>query len=223
MISWLKGGKIDAWETGPRAGVIVECSGIGYEVQILKRNLELINDSHELTLWIHQVQREDGSSLIGFLYKEERNLFRKLISVNGIGSQLAITLLEKNKANQLIHAISEKKIDELTSCPGIGKRTAERLIIELQHKFTETSSIINSSSDHSDKKDSPDSQIRNEVNSALINLGYEESEINKAFIEFSKNPRKGLSTSRKSQVLNFEDLFKNILTHINTETGKKAP
>lgn len=93
MIGWLKGEKIDVWGNGSRSGVIIACSGVGYEVQTLCRNQSKINESKELTLWIHQVQREDGSSLIGFLEKSDRNFFRKLISVNGIGPQLAISLV----------------------------------------------------------------------------------------------------------------------------------
>ena len=101
MIGWLKGEKIEIWKQGSRLGTIISCSGIGYEVQILHRSLELINSSKELILWVHQVQRDDGSSLIGFIDRVERDLFRKLISVNGVGPQLAIALLEQNQAKSL--------------------------------------------------------------------------------------------------------------------------
>ena len=79
MIGWLKGEKIDTWENGSKTGLILSCSGVGYEVQVLKRNLELKHDSKEITLWTHQIQRENGNFLIGFIEKSDRDLFRKLI------------------------------------------------------------------------------------------------------------------------------------------------
>ncbi len=80
MIGWLKGEKIGIWNNGSKTGLILCCSGVGYEVQILKRNLNSIHDSQEVTLWTHQIQREDGALLIGFIEKADRDLFRKLIS-----------------------------------------------------------------------------------------------------------------------------------------------
>ena len=76
MISWLKGKKIDTWQNGIRSGVTIACSGIGYDVQILKRNLITINNEQESILWIHQVQKDDGSFLIGFVDKKDRDFFR---------------------------------------------------------------------------------------------------------------------------------------------------
>ena len=177
MIGWLKGEKIQAWKNGPRSGVIVSCSGIGYEVQTLFRNQEKISSSKELVLWVHQVQREDGSSLIGFLEKLDRDFFRKLISINGIGPQLAISLLDKKEAHELIFAITNKDIKLLTSCPGVGKRIAERLVIELQSKLEEfTTSIECFESHEAYSKEDMDKDIKglqksvNAINLSLRDL-----------------------------------------------------
>ena len=96
MISCLKGEIIDKWQNGARLGVTISLSGIGYDVQIINRDLSALETFKEAILWVHQVQKEDGSCLIGFFNKEDRNFFRKLININGIGPQLAISLLEKN-------------------------------------------------------------------------------------------------------------------------------
>ena len=72
MISWLKGEKIDQWNNGNRAGFVLSCNGVRYEVQLSKRNLLTLNNHSVLSIWIHQVLREDGSSLFGFTEKSER-------------------------------------------------------------------------------------------------------------------------------------------------------
>ncbi len=223
MISWLKGEKIENWQNGTRLGVLIACSGIGYEVQLLRREIDLTNDAKELILWVHQVQKEDGSQLIGFLEKLERDLFRKLISISGIGPQLAISLLEQNPAKSLILAITNKSIAQLTSCPGIGSRTAERLIIELQNKLSELipSEITKLDNGLSPESD-PTSGLRDEVRSALINLGYKNLEIEKAFRELEvsskflplKNDQDGITSENND----FSGLIKETLFIINKHT-----
>ncbi len=226
MISWLKGEQIESWSNNNRSGVLVSCSGVGYEVQTLIRDKNKFSSSRELILWIHQVQREDGSSLIGFLDKLDRNFFRKLISVNGVGPQLAISLLEKKNTHQLIFAIDCKDIPLLISCPGIGKRLAERLVIELHGKLEE---FLPSSKTITDTgsfpKDNLDQEISNEVHSALTNLGYKESEINNAFAKLeieASNNSKGLQEGRIRGKFDFDGLFRETLLRINTESRIKA-
>ncbi len=226
MIGWLKGERIESWCNGTRSGVIIACSGIGYEVQILCRDQETIDSSKELILWIHQIQRDDSSALIGFIEKLDRNFFRKLISVNGIGPQLAISLLEKKEANELISAITHKDIQSITSCPGIGNRIAERLVIELQSKLEEfIPSIKCFKNKEVFSKGNENEKISSEVHSALINLGYEESEVNNAFSKIELESFKGnkdLNESKIVEKLDFDGLFRETLLRINTEPRNKA-
>ncbi len=228
MISWLKGEKIDTWHNGTRLGVLISCAGVGYEVQLLNREIELLNTTNnEMVFWVHQIQKDDGSQLIGFLEKLERDLFRKLISINGIGPQLAISLLEQIKARKLILVINNKDIDQLTSCPGIGSRTAERLVIELQHKL---SGLIDSKSNNNkfnsvlreEEEEEKAFPLRNEVRSALINLGYKSFEIDKAFKELEKRLEfvKSEDGQKKgtSKNVDFTTLLKETLFRINKQT-----
>ena len=224
MIGWLKGEKICTWNHGSRTGLILSCSGVGYEIQLLTRNLTSIHDSKEVTLWIHQIQREDGSSLIGFIEKADRDLFRKLISVSGIGTQSAIALLENQDANKLVDVIIQKKIDHLIKCPGIGKRTAERLVVELHNKLLDfpINTALRTNATESYQERNLNIDIANEVKSALINLDYKETEIENAFREYENNENSRLSKTPEDgggdQILDFETLFKQSLIIINTDT-----
>jgi len=218
MICWLKGEKIQRWELGARSGLVLACGGVGYEVQMSKRNLNKVEIGKEISLWVHQLQREDGYSLFGFTDQKERDIFRKLISVSGVGPQLAMSLHEDNESDELISTIINKDIKALTRSSGIGKRTAERLVIDLQNKLTEFNIKDNSSSTKINAIETSDclkEELFNEVKSALTNLDYSDSEIRSALNSvFSNNFIKVNSTQGKSSIsqnLDFEQVFKEAL------------
>ena len=134
MIGWLQGERIQAWEQGGRHGLVIACAGVGYEVQLTRRDqTSLSGDS--CTLWIHQVHREDGSHLYGFPFQMDRDLFRTLIGVNGVGPQVALSLLDSCTAADLVTAIIEGDLKRLTQAQGVGKRTAERIAVELRDRL----------------------------------------------------------------------------------------
>jgi len=186
MIAWLKGTKIESWENGSRQGLVLSCSNVGYEVQVLPRELTILDKLDEIILWIHLVQRDEGDTLFGFLNKEDRNLFRSLILVNGVGPQIGISLLEAFKAEDLISAIINRDVTKLSKAQGIGKKTAERLSVELRNKLSDSSS-----SKVSHVRDNLSSAIQGkeevkELWSTLQALGYEESEIQEAICAVQK-------------------------------------
>ena len=115
MIGWLHGERLDNWKQSQKQGIVLACSGVGYEVQLLPRHHLLIASVEKVTLWVHQIKRDDGESLYGFKTKEERNLFRILIAVNGVGPQIAMSLLEDNEINDLVKAIIDEDAYELTA------------------------------------------------------------------------------------------------------------
>ncbi len=215
MISWLSGEKIELWEQGNRVGILINCCGIGYEVTLLKKELESIKYQTKLILWIHQITRDDGNILYGFINKLERDLFRKLIGVSGIGSQIAISLLENNNSVNLISAVINEEIIELTKSPGIGKKTGERIILELKSKLNELVEKNGLNSQKSNIKATFfDEEISNEVRSALQNLKYEGSEIQEAFNTLSKAPKIKLQKNA-----DFQTLFKEALMLLSQETS----
>ena len=135
MICWLKGKLIQNWHISSRKGVVINVGGIGYEVQLLSKQIVTIDKTIEKEFWIHQITREDCTNLYGFNEINERDLFRKIISVNGIGPQIGMALLDDLEVNQLVNAIENNDVNLLTKSQGIGKRIAERLIVELKNKL----------------------------------------------------------------------------------------
>ena len=178
MISWLKGEIIHTWKISSKKGIVLNVGGVGYEIQLLPTQICNKEGSNKIELWIHQIDREDGTSLYGFIEVNQRNLFREIISVNGIGPQIGMALLEDFGVTQLVNAIENKESNLLTKTQGIGKRIAERLIVELRNKLQRF--IDNDVIHHDDKKDIETNQFSkyiDEIYSILNSLGYVDNEI----------------------------------------------
>ena len=226
MISWLKGKQIDSWINNSKKGIIISCGGIGYEVQLLPRQLNECHRDDEITLWIHQVFRDDGIIMFGFKDKLERNFFRKLIEINGVGPQIAIALLQEYKYQDLIITINNESITKLTKVSGVGKRIAERITMELRDKLSEFQKDIPSviqqiptPIENSKAQASP----KEEVMSILKNLEYEDSEIIKA-LKAAENELaymdKDDSTSEKEEVI--DAYLKKSLVWLSQEVSLKG-
>ena len=138
MIGWLEGQLGHAWQENNRCGILLICAGVGYEVQISKDNwahIRLSPSGTLLSFWIHHLHKEDGSSLFGFNQQQERDIFRLLISVSGVGPQVAMALMGAMSAAVLVEALQQGNLALLSSAQGVGKRTAERLSLELRQKL----------------------------------------------------------------------------------------
>ena len=176
MISWLKGQVIKNWEISSKKGIILNVGGVGYEVQLLPKQIDLINNSKTVELWIHQINREDSTNLYGFNEVNQRDLFRKIISVNGIGPQIGMSLIEDFDVYKLVEAIEENDLSLLTKSQGIGKRIAERLVVELKNKLQEFKSDKAIGIDNQNKAN-PITNYLEEIKSILNSLGYMDNEI----------------------------------------------
>jgi Holliday junction DNA helicase RuvA len=151
--------------------IIVEANGVGYQVFVpLTTFYELPDMNQHVTLHIHTHVRPDDISLFGFITGEVKNMFELMISVSGIGPRLAMNILSGISAEELIRAVSHGNLDRLISIPGVGKKTAERMILELKDKVVKLSTYEAIYKDNGDIKvyDS----IIDDVLSALVNLGY---------------------------------------------------
>ncbi|MDD8018139.1 MAG: Holliday junction branch migration protein RuvA [Bacteroidota bacterium] len=146
--------------------IVVDCNGVGYSVNISISTFEKLPDanSNVSILTYHHI-REDAQLLFGFSSAQERDIFRLLISVSGIGPRMAQTILSGIQPEELIRTISHGNIGSLTSIPGVGKKTAERMIVELKDKVTKIDSAATVTGLTS-------SSIRSEALAALISLGY---------------------------------------------------
>jgi Holliday junction DNA helicase RuvA len=165
MIAHLRG---TLFEKHPNQ-VIVEAAGVGYDVTIpISTYSKLPDAGGAVALRIHTHVREDAISLFGFLTAEEKGLFEKLISVSGIGPKLAITILSGLSAVDLIQAIRAAQVERLVRIPGIGKKTAERLVLELRDKLD---AVMLGKSATTGPVPSTMEPLDEDVLSALMNLG----------------------------------------------------
>jgi len=152
--------------------VIVDVHGVGYDVTIPVSTFSgLPETGREVTLRIHTHVREDALSLFGFLTTSEKTLFEKLTGVSGIGPKLAITVLSGLPVGDLVAAIRGGALDVLVRVPGIGKKTAERIVLELKDKLDLLGAAVPSTQGTGVKPKSAFSQAEEDVISALINFG----------------------------------------------------
>jgi holliday junction DNA helicase RuvA len=177
---------------------IVETHGVGYDVTISVPTFsELPAAGSEVALHIHTHVREDALSLYGFLRLEEKRLFEKLLTVSGIGPKLAITILSGMPADEMVGAIRGGDLARLTRIPGIGKKTAERMVLELRDKLPPVAGTTEVSVPQA-------SQVEEDVISALVNLGYQRAAAEKVVVATRNGkPAVGAAT--------FETLFRDAL------------
>ena len=147
--------------------VLVDCNGVGYEVEVpMSTFYHLPEVGLEVTLLTYFVVREDAQLLYGFGSEQEKSTFKQLLKVNGIGAKSALSILSGVSIEDLVQAVSMQEVAMLTRIPGVGKKTAERLLLELKDKFS-IASVTASSQPKSASHD---------VLNALLALGYNERE-----------------------------------------------
>jgi len=168
MIGWLSG-KIR--EIDPTGMVLLDVGGVGYDITVSLQTLCKLQVGQVSELSIHTHVREDQFLLFGFDSSEERSLFRQLNKVTGIGARMALNLMSAMSTAELITAVEQSDDLAIARTPGIGKKTAQRLILELQGKLQATG--------HETTHSSPQHE-RHDVKSALLNLGYKAANIDKA-------------------------------------------
>lgn len=118
--------------------ILLENNGIGYEINMPTSCFSILPENgQEIVIYTHFVFREDTKLIFGFTHKQEQIVFRELIKINGIGPKLALAILSGMSAQQFIHAMIHRQIDALVQLPGVGKKTAERLLIEMKDRLKE--------------------------------------------------------------------------------------
>src|SRR5579864_9483948 len=178
---------------------IVETAGVGYDVTISVPTFsDLPAAGAEVALHIHTHVREDAIALYGFLRPSEKVLFEKLITVSGIGPKLAITILSGMAADEMVAAIRGNDLVRLTRIPGIGRKTAERMVLELRDKLPDatptalpTAPALNATEE--------------DVLSALVNLGYQHAAAEKALAAVAKD----------GNAKSFDQMFRSVLSRLS--------
>lgn len=178
MYDYIKG--IVAGKTNSSKGcfVTVEVAGVGYLAEVTPRAYaELPNLEEELKLYTVLIHREDKMSLCGFLHREDRDIFNILTSVSGVGTKMALTLLDEFDSSELIGLVIEGSYKALTSAKGVGQKLAQKIILELKDKLV---SFKNSEPIEISNVTVKDSQVMEDAQSVLLSLGYEREEIKNA-------------------------------------------
>ena len=157
--------------------VILDVNGVGYRLFIPLSTFYKLPDSGRIQLFVHTHVREDALHLFGFLSTDEKQLFALLISISGIGPRLAINILSHIPAADLQAAIAGGDVKRLSALPGIGKKTAERLVLELQDKIGDAE--LSQPPGKPSPAGSGKTQSLDDVVSALVNLGYKENQARK--------------------------------------------
>ncbi|MEP0861018.1 MAG: Holliday junction branch migration protein RuvA [Ignavibacterium sp.] len=192
MIGYLKGKIISAKPTQ----IILDVNGVGYLVNISISTFEKISDQNEISLFIHTHVREDALSLYGFYTEVEKEMFELLISISGIGPKVALSILSGISVDELQNAIQTENVSRLVSVPGVGRKTAERVVLELKSKVGFIETAVTKGFDYT---------IKQEAVLALSTLGYNQKVAEKIVRELlNENPK-----------LSLEDLIRKSLSELN--------
>lgn len=218
MIGYLKGKILDKQIESNHALLLVEVNGVGYEVLVSLSiaQKKLVQDLVEL--FIHTHFREDALELFGFSSSWEKTVFRSLMTVSGIGAKTALNILSNVSPNDLLVAIIKQDTKFLTSLNGVGKKTAERIVLELKdkaHKLMQENSVEIKTIEEKAVASTYDLQILNEALLALVSLGFKESEVKNVLKELTQNKDEAVS-------LSVEELIKNSLKKLKQQSGAKV-
>ncbi len=149
--------------------ILIDCNGVGYEIEVpMTTFYDLPEVGSVVTLLTHFLVREDAQLLFGFATDQERIIFRKLLKVNGIGAKASLSILGGMTVQELTHTIQAQDVTSLTKIPGVGKKTAERLILELKDKFSDSEFKLTSNANSTEMSD---------IQNALSALGYNQKDI----------------------------------------------
>jgi Holliday junction DNA helicase RuvA len=159
--------------------ILLDVQGVAYELDVPMSTFYNLPVLHEkVMLHTQLIVREDAHLLYGFLSNEERVAFRQLLKISGVGPKLALSVLSGLSLNDLAIAVANKEVGRLTKIPGVGKKTAERLLLELQGKFVVTGATVQGAAVHSSN---------NDIVNALQALGYNEKEADWAAKQLAKD------------------------------------
>lgn len=209
MLSYLKGQIISITNTNSnRVMLILDVNGVGYEIQVTPRFIKNLNNHQDkiLQIFTHYQLREDQALLYGFTSLAERDLFRHLISVTGIGAQSALALIDTLGLAELVQAIITSNTQILSKTPGIGQKTAARLALELKTKLKQWHQLAKIPTHHTET--TATLEIIEDLEITLLTLGYTPNEIETTILKLTQDSQ----LNQNSQV---EDWLKQAIAHLS--------
>ena len=221
MISWINGEPVELWHTNHKFYILVNCQGLGYEIQILEsfylnlKNNQLANKN--ITLWIKHIKKEDSDLLFGFSSKDQKNFFIEILNIRGVGSQIAMGILNRFSISELKDTIITQNKKLICSVPGIGQKMSERLILELKNKFKKEFQINEENSkDVFQTKDNEIEQIVEDLNLTLSSLKYSKNQIESILPLIIKEIE---DFKKKEKNISFENLLKLAMNHLDNDSS----
>ena len=176
--------------------LILDVNGVGYEIDAPMTTFYILPDiGNEIEIFTHLVVRDDAHLLFGFATENERHLFRNLIKVNGVGAKMALTILSGIEADEFSQCIQNNDAERLIKLPGVGKKTAERLIIEMRDRLDNLPKLTIS---HENNKARTYTAPVDEAVSALISLGYKPSEASRYVLAIAEDNMSSEQLIRKA-------------------------
>ena len=224
MISWIKGELVELWQTNQKFFVLINCQGLGYEIQILESFFLKLKKNQisnkNITLWIKHIKKEDSDLLFGFTSKEQRNFFIEILSIRGVGSQIAMGILNKFSIGEVINAIKTQNKKLICSVPGIGQKMSDRLILELKNKFkSEIQFEDKKDKDKFEIKDPEINKMMDDLQLTLQSLNYKNKEINTIFPILIKEVD---LLAKNENNFSFENLLKLAMNYLDNDSSNLA-
>ena len=224
MISWINGELVESWQTNQKFFVLINCQGLGYEIQILESFFLKLKtnqiSNRKITLWLKHIKKEDSDLLFGFTSKEQKNFFIEILSIRGVGSQIGMGILNKFSICEVINAIKTQNKKLICSVTGIGQKMSDRLILELKNKFkSEIQFEEEKAKDEFEIKDPEINKMIEDLQLTLQSLNYKNKEI-KTILPILINEVDFLA--KKENNLSFENLLKLAMNYLDKESSNIA-
>jgi Holliday junction DNA helicase RuvA len=224
LISWISGELIDFWQTNQKFYVLINCQGLGYEIQILEPfflNLKTNKlDNKNITLWVKHIKKEETDLLFGFTSKDQKYFFIKILNIRGIGSQIGMGLLNKFSMSEIINAINTENKKLIASVPGIGQKMTERLILELKTKFKNELKIEKENNKEEFFINNNEIQkMLYDLQLTLQSLNYTKREIHNILPNIIKETKTIDSIGKKENNISFEYLLKLAMNYLDKDSS----
>jgi len=224
LISWINGDLVELWQINQKFFVLINCQGLGYEIQILesfflKLKTNQISNKN-ITLWIKHIKKEDSDLLFGFTSKGQKNFFIEILSIRGVGSQIGMGILNKFSISEVINAIKTQNKKLICSVPGIGQKMSDRLILELKSKFkSEIQFEEEKGKDEFEIKDPEINKMMEDLQVTLQSLDYKNKEIKTILPILIKEVD---LLAKKENILSFENLLKLAMNYLDNDSSNLA-
>ena len=218
VVNWIKGVLVSSWQTNHKFYILLNCQGLGYEIQTLESVITKINkkSEKEIILWLKHIKKEDSDMFFGFSSKDQRDFFNQILNIKGLGTQIGMSLLNKFSLNQIIYAITNNDKKSISSVQGIGQKMTERIILELKSKVI-TKQIKKENLDNSNflVENEELNSIFEDIDLTLQSLNYPKRDIKNLFPKLINDIKISKNSNFANETLSFENLLKEAMNYLD--------